>query len=358
MEDNEFEEVTIISHTSEEPSVLPESTAQRFLKSLRIEITQTAKPSSNDRLGKLRRSKQPTELDFLFKEAVKVKPSTDIYCLSRGVKEGYLFGCNGAALVLQRDKTWSLDPKDEDIKSYHILQVKESLIIFAKDAPLLFVHQGEVVHRSTHKFGGSPSNYVLHCNENVYFLNQNLQIVMIDPDWTEREIIPHVVPADFIFDPQLELLIVLTIDGFIISKKQTHRISFEEEYHTNPFTNIACGYRKYYLAIRLLTEKGSCEITLIEKWKSVLDVQEFPSEDATPVSQIRFASPRLSFHPVLIVCGRSVRLFAIYLGHVYRLHDVKLSSFVFCLSYLYSTWVAAGESTTLTALKLNWGKTD
>ena len=164
--------------------------------------------------------------------------------------------------------------------------------------------------------------------------------------------------ADFIFDPQLELLIVLTIDGFIISKKQTHRISFEEEYHTNPFTNIACGYRKYYLAIRLLTEKGSCEITLIEKWKSVLDVQEFPSEDATPVSQIRFASPRLTFHPVLIVCGRSVRLFAIYLGHVYRLHDVKLSSFVFCLSYLYSTWVAAGESTTLTALKLNWGKTD
>src|SRR3990167_8294235 len=46
MEDNEFEEVTIISHTSEEPSVLPESTLHLISQKLSLEITQPLSKSS------------------------------------------------------------------------------------------------------------------------------------------------------------------------------------------------------------------------------------------------------------------------------------------------------------------------
>src|SRR3990167_2213427 len=40
MEDNEFEEVTIISHTDHGTSVLPQSTAERLMKEFKLEVLQ------------------------------------------------------------------------------------------------------------------------------------------------------------------------------------------------------------------------------------------------------------------------------------------------------------------------------
>src|SRR3990167_9270180 len=40
MEDNEFEEVTIISHTDHGTSVLPQSTAERLMKEIKLEVLQ------------------------------------------------------------------------------------------------------------------------------------------------------------------------------------------------------------------------------------------------------------------------------------------------------------------------------
>src|SRR3990167_6173487 len=53
MEDNEFEEVTIISHTDLCSSVLPQTTAERLMKEVRLEVTQKISPTENVKLGTL-----------------------------------------------------------------------------------------------------------------------------------------------------------------------------------------------------------------------------------------------------------------------------------------------------------------
>src|SRR3990167_2761717 len=53
MEDNEFEEVTIISHTDLCSSVLPQTTGERLMKEVRLEVTQKISPTENVKLGTL-----------------------------------------------------------------------------------------------------------------------------------------------------------------------------------------------------------------------------------------------------------------------------------------------------------------
>src|SRR3990167_7154517 len=65
MEDNEFEEVTIISHTDHGTSVLPQSTAERLMKEIKLEVTQKISQNENVKLGSLEGSTTPTLLDAI-----------------------------------------------------------------------------------------------------------------------------------------------------------------------------------------------------------------------------------------------------------------------------------------------------
>src|SRR3990167_2281002 len=65
MEDNEFEEVTIISHTDHGTSVLPQSTAERLMKEIKLEVTQKISQNENVKLGSLQHSTTPTLLDSI-----------------------------------------------------------------------------------------------------------------------------------------------------------------------------------------------------------------------------------------------------------------------------------------------------
>src|SRR3990167_3936554 len=70
MEDNEFEEVTIISHTDHGTSVLPQSTAERLMKEIKLEVTQKISQNENVKLGSLQHSTTPTLLDRLYTQMV------------------------------------------------------------------------------------------------------------------------------------------------------------------------------------------------------------------------------------------------------------------------------------------------
>src|SRR3990167_8779693 len=65
MEDNEFDEVTIISHTDHGTSVLPQSTAERLMKEIKLEVTQKISQNENVKLGSLEGSTTPTLLDAI-----------------------------------------------------------------------------------------------------------------------------------------------------------------------------------------------------------------------------------------------------------------------------------------------------
>src|SRR3990167_5237823 len=70
MEDNEFEEVTIISHTDHGTSVLPQSTAERLMKEIKLEVTQKISQNENVKLGSLQHSTTPTLLDYIHKNVL------------------------------------------------------------------------------------------------------------------------------------------------------------------------------------------------------------------------------------------------------------------------------------------------
>src|SRR3990167_848383 len=70
MEDNEFEEVTIISHTDHGTSVLPQSTAERLMKEIKLEVTQKISQNENVKLGSLQHSTTPTLLDSIYQNVL------------------------------------------------------------------------------------------------------------------------------------------------------------------------------------------------------------------------------------------------------------------------------------------------
>src|SRR3990167_4514297 len=78
MEDNEFEEVTIISHTDHGTSVLPQSTAERLMKEIKLEVTQKISQNENVKLGSLLYSTTPTLLDSIYEQVMpKLSQFTD-----------------------------------------------------------------------------------------------------------------------------------------------------------------------------------------------------------------------------------------------------------------------------------------
>src|SRR3990167_312421 len=102
MEDNEFEEVTIISHTDHGTSVLPQSTAERLMKEIKLEVTQKISQNENVKLGSLQHSTTPTLLDSIYqslpsgREGASVHflgPMLDFhdrFCFGVGVGSSYL----------------------------------------------------------------------------------------------------------------------------------------------------------------------------------------------------------------------------------------------------------------------------
>src|SRR3990167_9052107 len=71
MEDNEFEEATIISHTDHGTSVLPQSTAERLMKEIKLEVTQKISQNENVKLGSLQHSTTPTLLDSIYQNVLE-----------------------------------------------------------------------------------------------------------------------------------------------------------------------------------------------------------------------------------------------------------------------------------------------
>src|SRR3990167_1000390 len=95
MEDNEFEEVTIISHTDHGTSVLPQSTAERLMKEIKLEVTQKISQNENVKLGSLQHSTTPTLLDSIYQIVKKrgfIECYTRFFSKDPWAQDHYLLG--------------------------------------------------------------------------------------------------------------------------------------------------------------------------------------------------------------------------------------------------------------------------
>src|SRR3990167_1577990 len=58
MEDEEYEDVLVISYTDHGSSILPQSTAEKIMKNIRLEVTQKVTHNSNEKSLKLGQSEE------------------------------------------------------------------------------------------------------------------------------------------------------------------------------------------------------------------------------------------------------------------------------------------------------------
>src|SRR3990167_7421929 len=112
MEDNEFEEVTIISHTDQGTSVLPQSTAERLMKEIKLEVTQKISQNENVKLGSLQHSTTPTLLDSIYqfvKKRIISSPNIRFFSKHPWFENRYLLGIRKS--VINTD--WETDHEKE-----------------------------------------------------------------------------------------------------------------------------------------------------------------------------------------------------------------------------------------------------
>src|SRR3990167_2110123 len=102
MEDNEFEEVTIISHTDHGTSVLPQSTAERLMKEIKLEVTQKISQNENVKLGSLQHSTTPTLLDRLQSMLSKVSISGQTFFISSTAEKSFVITDTGAVIMYKQ----------------------------------------------------------------------------------------------------------------------------------------------------------------------------------------------------------------------------------------------------------------
>src|SRR3990167_3021494 len=103
MEDNEFEEVTIISHTDHGTSVLPQSTAERLMKEIKLEVTQKISQNENVKLGSLQHSTTPTLLDSIQQNVLKLGKSIETAAFIGWTADKRLWVSIGKNLLVSED---------------------------------------------------------------------------------------------------------------------------------------------------------------------------------------------------------------------------------------------------------------
>src|SRR3990167_2832718 len=102
MEDNEFEEVTIISHTDQGATILPQRTAERLMKDIRLEVTQKISQTENIKMGSLKDSEASTILNKI-KQTITQPVSVLNICIARkhqNSSKKWLLGSSSALFLL------------------------------------------------------------------------------------------------------------------------------------------------------------------------------------------------------------------------------------------------------------------
>src|SRR3990167_5691418 len=129
MEDNEFEEVTIISHTDQGATILPQRTAERLMKDIRLEVTQKISPTENIKYGSDQNSAASTELHQLIENNFANSPNLEFGFFSKISTKptSYVIGSNVSALLSNGSVT-SVVPSGAKVST--ILRWQQYLAVF------------------------------------------------------------------------------------------------------------------------------------------------------------------------------------------------------------------------------------
>src|SRR3990167_7664746 len=193
MEDNEFEEVTIISHTDHGTSVLPQSTAERLMKEIKLEVTQKISQNENVKLGSLEGSTTPTLLDAIHQNVLSQQTHPELGGLERTVwffskefpqgskqTQKYFLSIGQECLMTQLEQSVpavKLEVPPENASTFggdhlinNVMLWGEYLLVFPMCASVfVFTPEGQFLKGLPVQYGIFPGWFVWRTRTKVYF---------------------------------------------------------------------------------------------------------------------------------------------------------------------------------------------
>ena len=396
MEDNEFEEGTIISHTDQGATILPQRTAERLMKDIRLEVTQKISPTENIKYGTEALNTKSTELERLWDIFCSLKPNDgyrysalDFIVPAQLEASGqYLLGVGLHAFCPNAD-----DPDGAYRESGYrgtvsnLIHWGERFFVFASSKT------PQVLNRNNNKMGGikfgntlfrgKPSRHVFTTQKYLYYLSDQSKIVRIDQRLREVVTLEDLGPVqDFFVCPKTET--ITTLDGQHICRgtnklqisKKTNQ-SAEKSYsilkkmysdhflvgETNENSNEVP--RSLYL-VHVHKKSGKMEVSdtyRIEEWivitKSVYDPNRtITRKRAIAIENIRLLAPRQGISCFLVGLTQSLELFCEYNGKIRKLHErieATEKMGILCPIWEDDTWLWASNERNFTSIKIrNW----
>src|SRR3990167_1604100 len=170
MEDNEFEEVTIISHTDHGTSVLPQSTAERLMKEIKLEVTQKISQNENVKLGSLQHSTTPSILDLIriFKQTMT---SLRVTCLCQTKNGGMIASRDELFYYMSNSLVLKILPTEKG-EIFSIVSWGDYIFVFRLQQGVKIYNQDfQVVRTTSSRADGSIRGPVNTSSQSLYFRN-------------------------------------------------------------------------------------------------------------------------------------------------------------------------------------------
>src|SRR3990167_11401043 len=275
MEDNEFEEVTIISHTDHGTSVLPQSTAERLMKEIKLEVTQKITQNENVKLGSLQHSTTPTLLDSIYQNVLsKFSYPDSLHFLSPypslpDSHTSYLLATMTHMLV-----HFDTGTKSQAFRLVHDKKDSPFYILPWGDLFYTFVHGGRVlmhdslgtqVASSTQCYFGTPGGQVHSNSKMLCFLTQSSVYCFHAEDPRTDVKLPTVGGVtDFVICSRTNLLCTLTSTGALQRGTSLKLINKEGLSKFRVFQVLKQMYSGHFLVVSKATQSKLISVHLVE----------------------------------------------------------------------------------------------
>ena|SRR3990167_1923020 len=368
MEDNEFEEVTIISHTSEEPSDLTLRKAREVCASkISIEATQTVSKTVNSRCYAKVGESSKTYLDLLHERFLKSVSEQAIFFISevrfgqhsgRCRSQPCLFvGTDTKALLFDPFEQYLTEITSTSEKSgsvFYVFQWGEFLCELRSEQKIRIFREGVLVNQTKSAYDGVTNQHVKFTQHHMYFFSKKWWLIRMSRDFHEMIIVKKRI-QDFEVstsqDPKDEIVTVLDGDGNISRKNESTKIAHNWE--DGEFDTIKATYSSQYLVCEGNHDRKTSLVHLLRvKDLKLMDSLQLPGTSTEMTVAIRVTAPRRGLEMFLLERDKVIYVGGIFRHKLYNVTSVNLNFTIMWIAYVAGDWMIVGPDPNITSLKL------
>jgi hypothetical protein len=375
MEDNEFEEVTIISHTDRAQRVFSENFIEKLKDQISLEIvkeingTEDKTYSDDPRLAPGLRELEKLKKDHFGEGEGKIcdGPHLEIrqsfYFISRVAGESgqYLLGAVESGILAN----------GIDSKVYPNASEPVFYLIWWGDHLFLFDYYRNVTYfdRSLKKCGITAACYqstaswgVLTTPEFLYFLNNTRGISRLNKKLEESTVDCNGKVRDFFVCPKTETITTLEeVTGHQFKAqlvRGTKKLQLGIHYEKNEFHILKKMYSDHFLVGETNRIGRTQAVIYLVDYHNLQIISDFKLESTELIFQnIRLLAPRHGINCFLVAIRKSLELFCEYRLKLYHLKTLEIKDVCFGLSHISEDlWVLPCNNHTILSVRVDFSK--